>query len=132
MSRRGRESHFWEAAFHSNARFSEMWDNEFGDYITAEDLEIIRGVHFNILFDDSPANNTVRDRFVEFFGGVSPETAAFILKNEWNNFINGENDDLLMIDWLVAMHREFAEENNINPEPSVHDFVILSHVYRYR
>ena len=126
-----RENEFWEAAFHSNAEFSKLWDEAFGQHISASELQTARGLFHEMRFEPSAQ---IYEQFEELSGGVRLSTAVHILLRNWNSFMYGEdtyNRYHFQFKWIMGLLNEIANSNGIEPQPSVLDFVIANHVHRY-
>jgi hypothetical protein len=144
LERQGRGYELWEAAFHSNAKYQQLWDEQFAQYVTSNDLNIARRVYF---FATSESN-LIPGLAAQFqqYAGISIERAGQQLLRDWriiNNETHPENPNRRSITetqrqkaledfkgWIAAF-KSFANTHNLPPKPQVLDYVIESHVYRY-
>ena len=127
MERQGRAGEFWEAAFHSNARFSEIWDQEFGEYISSADLQTVRSVYFNSLF-----NSSLATEFEAYSGGIDLSFAGRMILRDWRSLVYENDTDVLpRLQWLIDVFTEFASTRDLMPQPHVLDDVITKHIFRH-
>lgn len=131
LERQGRGGEFWEAAFHSEARYQELWDSEFGEYVSSFELQTARAVFYMSMSDDS-ISGSVSGPFLEYSGGITLDFAGILLLRDWRAFAEEGNQDALnRAIWLIGIFNEFAYTRNIEPQPNVLDFVIASHIFRH-
>jgi len=122
---------FWAAAYHSNAAYGELWDGVFGDIITHNELEIVRGV---VLV--STADNRLRSVF-ESSGSFTLEQAS---ERIHDYFVNLNDDNLSSVqrqdtfdhlrEW-IDFYVSFSIQNALCVSPSVHDWIIDNHHIRF-
>ena len=131
----GREHEFWEAAFHSNSKYGELWDEAFGEYISALELQLARGVYNAAIAETrSDRRPRIAPQFEELSNGIYIPFAAHMLMYNWHNILYGEDDDgsyFYKFRWLVEIFNEVASTHDIEIQPMVLDFVIESHIQRY-
>ena len=129
LERQGRRNEFWEAAFHSDARFQVLWNEVFSQYVYAVDLQTARGMYVA-----ARLNENLAQQFKELSGGVSLALAGELLLRNWDIIMDGEDYErtLIQFQWLIRLFNELAAEQGIEPQPNVLDSVVRSHIYRYR
>ena len=133
LGRENRGNEFWEAAFHSEALYTELWDSVFGEYLSAEDLSIARGAYYAAIVGELTGQPALAQQFNQLSGGVSLTTAGRLLARDWHTFANdGQYDVLHRVRWLVGVFTELAYNNYLDPQPNVLDEVIVNHALRYR
>ncbi|MCL2015455.1 MAG: hypothetical protein FWG68_04330 [Defluviitaleaceae bacterium] len=128
----GRASEFWDAAFHSNFAYSQLWDSVFAEYVTASDLEIARGLYFAAMNQNQPS--ALANNFAQFSGGITLAFAGELLIDDWNTITLGQDIDgraLSRFQWLMQTLTEFAAEQQTEIQPHVLDTVIVSHLVRF-
>jgi|GEM_PF-2547963 len=136
LEEQGRGYEFWEAAFHSNERFSELWDEIFGHYITSRELQWARGVYFDISVGRNFGQDfALRNSFSQF-AGFDIQTAASRLLGNWQIFTGDflpQNQELAFERFraVVEVLNEFSHLYRTSLQQHVLDNVIAGHVRRY-
>ena len=127
---------FWEAAYSSNADFGALWDEYFGDIISHDEIQLIRGIsletNHRLLYGFRP----YLEREFQNFTGISTERAFTQFHNDLVSLIErGNRHDNRTFErfrgWVDA-YVSFAVTHNVRPSASVLDNVVASHIQRYR
>ncbi|MCL1987733.1 MAG: hypothetical protein FWG64_07165 [Firmicutes bacterium] len=132
LQMQGRAAEFWDAAFHSNLAYSQLWDSVFEEYVTASDLEIARGLYFAAMNQTPPS--ALANGFEQFSGGITLAFAGELLIEDWNTFTTGQDTDgraLSRFQWTIQTLTEFADLQQTEIQPHVSDSVIVSHLIRF-
>jgi len=125
----------WDAAFYSNEAFGKLWNEVFGHIVTHNEIEIVRGVYLTSMLRPETAasferfsKSTLRNSFDIIYtsfkrlmgtygqpmNDASRRTVHNELRQEVDTFIRFAN-----------------RQTNIRRSPSVLDWVLCNHRYRY-
>jgi len=113
----GRESEFWQAAFSSNTAFAALWDEYFGQYVTAEELALVRSVsnwlgHIDEVMDI--------DYFILYDWNIMMGAPGARRDRVINYFQEGIDFFLILADYYA-----------LSPQPHVLERILATHLRRY-
>ena len=123
---------FWEAAYHSNAAFGQLWDEVFGNVITHTELEIVRGVVMASLTTNAGLRDTfqaTKNITLDAASTLIHESFVSIDQNSLDSAAEQEALDELRT-W-VELYVFMAQEGSLRPSNSVHDWIINNHHVRF-
>jgi len=133
---------FWSAAYTSNAAFGELWNEYMYDLVSHDEIQLIRGLIFEAFYS-RPArerHSALERRFNSYTNGLSLNWAASSLLDSFHDFVyQGQLDTSLIDDdsyeyinfrLRVLRLANFALDNDVIPQPSVLDFVMINHLIR--
>ena len=123
-------SYFWEAAYHSNAAYANLWDSNFGDIIKHWELELLRGIIIHTT--RHPQMETTFSKTA----GTTLQSASITIHSD---FVSLTNSNLDPAQWQEVFNRfrgwvnfyvAFSIENSMAASRSVLNCGIANHHLR--
>ena len=129
---------FWRAAYTSNYDFGILWDAYMYTVISHDEVQLIRG----LIYEASKDRPELGRQFQSYTGGLSLNWAAWTFLNSFRDLVDqyGHLDTAITDSQSLELFRfrtrlstltGFAQAHNVEPQPSVLDFVIISHALRH-
>jgi len=147
LEAQGMANVFWYAAFHSNEKYRELWDEHMLEYITFDNLQKARTVYIEAVgyLPEDGGNEMLATRIQNIFGKDANNVAQTLLDTwriftSYNTFFehrdfeytNEERAEAFeLFGSIIEEFLALADEFNLEPKVAVFDNVIRHHQIRF-